>query len=125
MNVGHYNTYNFIDQIFDQFDKCYNDQGNEYWKSKGYQDHKMTETDDAFEYTLDVPGFSEKDLSVSYDTKSRVLKISGETKTRKISRSIRMNKINPDKIDVEVKNGILTLHLPKTEDEKTRVVRVL
>ncbi|MDJ0533590.1 MAG: Hsp20/alpha crystallin family protein [Xenococcaceae cyanobacterium MO_207.B15] len=100
---------------------------------------ELTETEDALHLKLEVPGIEAKDLDIRVTVDS--LSISGdrksETKTEengrthsefrygKFSRVIPLPvRIQNTNVTAEYKDGILTLTLPKAEEEKNKVVKV-
>ncbi|NWF59140.1 MAG: Hsp20/alpha crystallin family protein [Fischerella sp.] len=100
---------------------------------------EMEETDDAIHLKLEVPGLEPKDINVEVTAES--VSISGERKsqtttehdgvTRSEFRYGRFQRVIPlpshiqnDKVHAEYKNGILSLTLPKAEEEKHKVVKV-
>lgn len=100
---------------------------------------EMNETPDAVHLKVEVPGLEAKDLDVQV-TKEAV-SIKGERKsesktenngvTRSEFRYGSFQRVIPlpariqnDKVEAEYKDGILTLNLPKAEEEKNKVVKV-
>lgn len=100
---------------------------------------ELHETPEAIHLKLEVPGMEPKDLDVQVTADS--LSISGErkeeTKTEEkgvmrtefrygqFRRVIPLStRIQNDKVQAEYKDGILSLTLPKAEDDKTKVVKV-
>lgn len=100
---------------------------------------EMDETTDEIHLKLEVPGLEAKDLDIEVSENS--VSIAGErkeeTKTEekgmvrsefhygKFERVIPLTtRVQNDKVKAEYKNGILTLTLPKTEEEKHKVVKV-
>jgi HSP20 family protein len=96
--------------------------------------------EDEKNYRLDlaVPGIDKKDLKI--DMKEDVLTISTESRNESeeskngfrrkefsysaFSRSFYVpENVNRDKIDANYKDGILSISLPKQEEEKTRITR--
>ncbi|MBQ2125705.1 MAG: Hsp20/alpha crystallin family protein [Spirochaetales bacterium] len=84
-----------------------------------------------------IPGVDKKDIQISI--KDNALKLSGEIKskdsnktyylTERISGSFKRNfmfdeKIDAEKVFAELKNGILTIDLPKSEDAKPKVITI-
>lgn len=86
-----------------------------------------------------IPGMNPDDLEITYD--NNVLTIRGEIKSEEekkgeryhmrerrygsFSRSISLpTTVNPDGIQASYENGVLNLHLPKTEDVKPRKIAV-
>lgn len=100
---------------------------------------ELTETDDAVHLKLEVPGMEAKDLDVQVMA-DRVA-IAGERKSEtttekdgrtrsefrygKFSRVIPLPvRIQNTNVTADYKDGILNLTLPKSEEEKNRVVKV-
>lgn len=98
----------------------------------------IEELKDAYRITLEVPGMEKDDIDIS--VKDDVLTISGEKKEDikeegnlfrrerwfgKFTRSVTLpGDVDVDKIEAEYKNGVLTLHLPKSEKAKGRKIQV-
>lgn len=93
----------------------------------------ITEKDGAYEITAELPGMAEKDIDVQVS--GGMLVIKGEKKEEKeekkknyhlserhfgsFRRSFRVpDSVEPDKIEAEFKNGVLTLTLPKSSEAK-------
>lgn len=100
---------------------------------------EMKETDEAIHLKLEVPGLEAKDLNVEVTADS--VSISGERQTEtkteekgmfrsefrygKFQRVIPLPaQVDNQKVQAEYKDGILTLNLPKLEDERRKVVKV-
>ncbi|APF17563.1 Hsp20/alpha crystallin family protein [Caldithrix abyssi] len=98
----------------------------------------VEELKDAYRITLEVPGMEKDDIDISI--KDDVLTISGEKKEDfkeegtlfrrerwfgKFTRSLTLpGDVDVDKIEAEYKNGVLTLHLPKSETAKGKKIEV-
>ena len=96
------------------------------------------ETQDALKVVLEMPGVEKGNVDVHVE--DGVLNVEGRldlTKYRGLqplyteynighySRSFRLsNKINQDKIGAELKEGVLSLTLPKVEEAKPRTIQV-
>lgn len=102
-------------------------------------DTDMSETEDAYMLTMDLPGLKKDDVDVSY--KDNRLTISGErsreTKEEekdfirrerylgKFSRAFTMPAdVMEDKIKATFKNGVLTVDIPKAEVKKPKKVSI-
>lgn len=100
---------------------------------------EMTETPEAVNLKLEIPGLEAKDLNIEVMADS--VSISGERKSEtkteeggvtrtefhygKFQRVIPLAvRIDNSKVTAEYKNGILNLVLPKAEEEKSKVVKV-
>lgn len=100
---------------------------------------EMKETDAALEIRAQVAGFTAEDLKVSVEPRRITLKGETEAKTEKkddgkLYSEWRSNKIfrvfdlprrvDPDNTKATIKDGVLTLILPKLADEKPNDVKV-
>ena len=100
---------------------------------------ELSETEEAFHLKLEVPGINASDLdiqatknvvSISGDRKSQT-KTEEENYTRsefnygKFERVISLpSDIQNTKVEADYKDGILHLTLPKTDEEKNKVVKI-
>lgn len=99
----------------------------------------IREEDDAFYVDAEVPGVAAQDVKV--DVEKNVLTISGERKAEKdeaegsyrrveryygtFSRSFTLPEtVNADNIHADLRDGVLTLRLPKKEAPKPRAIPV-
>lgn len=99
----------------------------------------LSETADALEIRMDVPGMKSDDISI--EVSGNNIRISGERKAEKeekgksyhrIERSVGKFcesmtlpcTIKDDKVQAEFRDGVLTIHLPKSEEAKTHKVKI-
>lgn len=99
----------------------------------------VSETADAFQIRVDVPGIKPDDITVQVTGDS--VRISGERKEEKEEKgktyhrlerrsgkflqTLRLpSPVNEDKVQAEFHDGVLTVTLPKTEASKTRTVKI-
>ena len=99
----------------------------------------LTESEDAFVLRADLPGLTEKDVSIEFE--DNVLTISGERKSEheerkdgyyrverasgSFSRSLTLPEgVEPDKIDANFDRGVLEVRIPKPEQRKPRKVTI-
>ncbi len=102
----------------------------------------VAETDDSIEVTTDLPGISAKDVDI--EIRNDYLTISGQTSEEKkteedngrkyhrierrsgsFSRSVRLPcDVNQENIDAQLKDGVLTVTMPKLEEAKSRKITV-
>ena len=82
--------------------------------------------------TLDVPGFSKKDLTVEIDQNENLLTIKGEKeingKSRKNSKSIRdyrLRNIDLKKVEAKVEDGVLYIDFKDVEGKLKETKRVI
>jgi HSP20 family protein len=96
---------------------------------------ELTETDDAVHLKLEIPGMEAKDLDVQVmvdrvaiagERKSEINdKTRSEFRYGKFSRVIPLPvRISNTNVTADYKDGILNLTLPKSEEEKNKVVKV-
>jgi HSP20 family protein len=99
----------------------------------------LSETADAYQLRMDVPGIKPDDITVQVT--DNTVQISGERKEEKeekgktyhrlerhsgrFSETLQLpNGVNEEKVQAEFHDGVLTVTLPKTEVRKTRTVKV-
>lgn len=104
-----------------------------------YPQLDLYEEDDKYVVKADLPGASEKDIDVTFD--NGVLTIKGEKESKKedkkknyyrseriygsFSRSLSIpGNIDANKISAEFDNGVLTLDLPKKEEDKKKKIEI-
>ncbi|MBC8335655.1 MAG: Hsp20/alpha crystallin family protein [Anaerolineales bacterium] len=96
----------------------------------------VREEDDNFVLTTAVPGLSADDLNIQI--LENVIRIEGEYQTSdgehllrelpegKFIRTLRLpSEVDPDKVEAKIKNGILSLSLPKVESARPKQIKVL
>jgi HSP20 family protein len=99
----------------------------------------LSETDDAFVLTMDLPGISPDDVEITFE--EGALNISGERQFTqeqergqyhriershgRFFRSFRFgNNADPDRIDADFEDGVLTIKVGKVEERKPRRIEV-
>lgn len=99
----------------------------------------VREEENAFKVLAELPGVQKEDIKISFE--NNVLTLSGERKpleisqnakillnevrNRKFNRSMQFeHDIEVDKISAEIRDGILSIVLPKTESAKERTIEV-
>ena len=112
-----------------------NDVQNEKWQPRV----DVTELEDNFVLSAELPGIRKEDLSIEFD--KGILRISGErlpqevTEGVKVLRSERLfgkfsrafkikTPVKVDAIDAIYKDGMLTLTLPKAEEAKPKAIKI-
>ncbi len=99
----------------------------------------VSETENGLEIVADLPGLEKKDIQVSLE--DNLLTIKGEKKEEKESkdkkyhtierrsgsfyRAVRLPlEVKKDKVEATFKDGVLTLRLPKSKEEKRKVAQI-
>lgn len=99
----------------------------------------FSESKDAIELTVDLPGYKESDVSVTVD--GEVLTVTGETKTETeektktyhfterqhgaFVRSVRLpHRVDADKLKAKLQNGVLKITAPKTGPDTSRKIEI-
>ncbi|MCF6277780.1 MAG: Hsp20/alpha crystallin family protein [Anaerolineales bacterium] len=95
----------------------------------------VREEDDAFILTTAVPGLSADDLTIQ--VLENVVRIEGEYRTSdgehllrelpegRFVRTLRMpSEVNADQVEAKIKDGILTLSLPKVESARPKMIKI-
>jgi HSP20 family protein len=126
-----------LNHLFD--DALTNDNWGDFGNLSKVPAAELTETDDAVHLKLEVPGMEAKDLDVQVmvDRVAIAGERKSETKTEengrtrsefrygKFSRVIPLPvRIQNTNVTADYKDGILNLTLPKSEEEKNKVVKV-
>jgi len=79
--------------------------------------------DDVLNMEFDVPGLSKKDFKITIEDTTLV--IDGTTETRKFFKSYKIQKDwDLAKTGATVKNGVLTITIPKKEEKKTKLLTI-
>jgi HSP20 family protein len=114
---------------------------NDLWSSGwggwgGWPHIELSETENAFKVTAELPGLEEKDVDVQLN--NGVLVIKGEKKTEtedknrlfseryfgRFERRIPVEDVEEDKVSATFKNGVLTVMLPRTAPATEHVKRI-
>lgn len=99
----------------------------------------IRETDDAYEFTAELPGLGKDDVKITMEDK--VLTLAGERAWEgeenrndyhrveraygTFSRSFTLpNAVDSEKVEAKFKNGILTVSIPKAEEIKPRQIKI-
>lgn len=111
--------------------------GLEHWPARWTPPADVSETDDAYQVEVDLPGVQRDDVDVQFS--GRELSVSGEfkereraglfrTRTRRSGRfeyrALLPQDVDADAITAELADGVLTVRLPKQEAAKPRRIPV-
>lgn len=128
-----------MDRFFDDIMPFSRLRGENGGRGMWYPDTDMSETDDAYQVSVDLPGLSKDDIEVNYQ--NHRLTISGERHEEskkedkdflrqeryagKFMRSFTMPaEIKEDKIKASFKNGVLNVEIPKAEVQQPKSVTI-
>jgi HSP20 family protein len=92
----------------------------------------ITESPTAFTLDLDIPGFDKSEITLEYTEEARgyekwgILRVTGKNDKRSLERVFKAETlIDADKIEATLKNGVLTIVLPKkVSDPETKRITV-
>ena len=104
-----------------------------------YPNVDVTETDDEYTLKAELPGMSKDDIQITF--KDGVLTLEGERKKETESKDVNYHRLEraygkfcrsfelpsevvADKISAEYKDGVLIVHLPKTEESKSKQIKI-
>ena len=83
----------------------------------------MAIKDDELNMEFEVPGFSKEDFKITVEDLNLI--IEGSTKSKKFNKSYKINEgWDVSKTSAEVRNGILTITIPKKETKKSKLIEV-
>jgi HSP20 family protein len=129
-----------IDRVFDRFFPSQNQDGNGSSQQAVWAPRTdLIETDDAYRIHLDVPGVSKDALTINY--KDNQLTVSGERASDRADEKeeyVRVERafghfyrsfalprtVNAEGISADYQDGVLTIHVPKTEGVKPRQIEI-
>ncbi|MEL7243042.1 MAG: Hsp20/alpha crystallin family protein [Cyanobacteria bacterium J06573_2] len=132
MTIARYNPWTEMNTLQSQLDRLFDDLQTPAFRSPAAE---LTETEDALYLRLELPGIEAKDLDI--EVTAEAVKVIAERKTEqkedtrsefyygKYQRVIPLKtRIKNTNVTAEYKDGILNLTLPKSEEEKNKVVKV-
>lgn len=143
MALVRYNPWNEMNALQRSFNRLFDDmlapEGSDFGNLSKVPAAELSETDDAVNLKLEVPGMSAKDLDIQVTEDA--VSIRGERKEEttteengtkrsefrygKFERVIPLPaRIQNTDVKADYKDGILNLHLPKAQEEKNKVVKV-
>jgi HSP20 family protein len=126
-----------IDRLFDRLnwgfplERSFGDVENseEGWALIRLPRTNIAEADDAFVFTMEMPGMDKQDVSVNIEGDTLIVRaekseqqeekglIRREYRSTKFERSFNVNGINRESVKAKMENGILTVTLPKAADK--------
>lgn len=98
---------------------------------------RVTETEEGYSLEMEMPGITEEMVDISYEDETLLIKASCEEKNqdggkvvynsmirRSYSKSFHIPGVDAAKAKATLKNGVLTLMLPKEESKKPKVIKI-
>jgi len=125
-----------LDQLFNRMTRGVSREG---WGLTLKPRADLQETDEALVMTVDMPGFEEKDIDVSLAGDRLTVKGHTEKKEEKkegdyhfserrvgdLSRMVTLPcEVEADKVEAQMKNGVLTVTMPKSKASKAMTKRI-
>ena len=125
-----------VDSIFDQFfDRSEDEDTSAVWAPRT----DLSETDDAFRIRLDVPGMTKDDITINLQ--NNTLTVSGERTSKRTDEGeeyVRVerafgnfhrtftlpNAVDRENVEAAYEDGVLTIHVPKTEESTRRQIEI-
>ena len=125
-----------VDSIFDQFfGRGSDEETSAVWAPRT----DLSETDDAYRIRLDVPGMEKDDITINLQ--NNTLTVSGERSSERKEESeeyVRVERafgnfhrtftlpdaVDPENVEAAYDNGVLTIHVPKTETSTRRQIEI-
>lgn len=125
-----------VDSIFDQFfGRSEDEDASAVWAPRT----DLSETDDAFRIRLDVPGMTKDDITINLQ--NNTLTVSGERTSERTDEGeeyVRVerafgnfhrtftlpNAVDRENVEAAYEDGVLTIHVPKTEESTRRQIEI-
>ena len=134
--TNHRSAISVLAPIQREFDRLFERLG-EGWGDSPRMD--VRDTDQGLEITVELPGIDRKDVKIAVE--DDILTISGEKKTEKetnqadyrvsersygaFTRSIALpSSVSADKIEASMRDGVLTLKAPRSDQAKPRTIEI-
>lgn len=134
-----------IDRLFDRLnwgfptiDRLFNEAetAEEGWAAIRLPRTNVQETDDAFVFTMEMPGLDKQDVSVNIEGDTLIVKgeksekheekglIRREYRAARFERSFNVNGISREGVKAKMENGILSVTLPKAPEKVGRKIEI-
>ena len=86
--------------------------------------NNMDIIDDVLTMSFDVPGLSKSDITIKVE--DRVITLEGENDNRTFNKQYKLNEDwDINQADASVRNGVLTLSIPKMKEKKKKVLEII
>lgn len=98
----------------------------------------IAESEDGWEFTLELPGLTKDDVQITVENGNLVISGSSqrrddeslawrrvERRTGSFQRAVRLpERVDTTLVDASLRDGLLVVHLPKAEDAKPRTITI-
>jgi len=114
--VSSNSLFNSFDDLFDQaFDRL----------SSSYLSRlKLNEVDSHYELSIDLPGYSSKDIDTSIEDYILTVTAKNEKRGETVRTVVLWDGIDFDKVAGKIEDGILTIKLPKLQKAKPKSIKI-
>jgi len=118
----------FSSRSFFELDNWVDSLFNDLWRQpsflfeRNWRPTDIEEGKDNYTINVELPGFSKSEVNVS--VQNSTLKVSAKNKKSSYVRSFSIGNWQVDKANVELKNGILTVTVPKSEQQKEKSLEI-
>jgi len=85
------------------------------------------EDDKGVELLLSLPGFNKKDIKIKIENRKIEVLYDGEEDTwkKKFTKTFRLNEFaDPDKVKAEMKNGLLSIKVFRSDEHKIKSISI-
>lgn len=107
-----------VDRLFDSFWE-----NPDFVFTRNWRPTHIEESKDDIYIEIEVPGFEKSQLSIQAE--NGTLKVTAKNSKTNFVRTFSYgNKVDVDRADISLKNGILYIRLPKTEAAKARTLEI-
>jgi len=89
--------------------------------------YKDMEDDKGVELLLSLPGFNKKDIKIKIENRKIEVLYDGEEDTwkKKFTKTFRLNEFaDPDKVKAEMKNGLLSIKVFRSDEHKIKSISI-
>ena len=100
-----------------------NAKGFDFWAQSYYTDYKekLTEKEESWTLRLEIPGYDKEEVSIEVVDKTLVVqgkKKEKDVESNEFKYTYTLSNVDKDGIEAELKNGVLTVEIPKAKKTK-------
>ena len=126
-NMGLRNVSNLFDYVNDSFEKDYDDWPTNFKNWASDNNTHFNETDEGYEFYVALPGLTKEQVDVSVLDNRVKIAAKGKSATREVEYDKTFavpTKADPESLEAEMENGMLSITISKREKEKNRTIKV-